>query len=801
MSWGKELWDQYHRIQKQTQDGIEFCERYCQFVRDRCSIELEYAKKLRSLVKKYQPKKKDEDDYKYSTYKAFASTLNEVNDIAGQHEVIAENLLSNVVKEIASLVTQIKAEKKKHVTEGNSLESKYDSALKDLEKSKKNYEKHFREAERAQGQYEKVDNDNNVTKADVEKARVTAQQKTQTSDQCKSEYAAQLQQTNKYQSDHFSTYMPAVFQQLQEMDEQRITRMGEVMAKFAETQRQVIPIIGRCLDGITNAANSVNPQQDSQLVISRYKSGYVPPGDQPFEDLSANGGNLPKVPSQESIRPGTERKKTKTRDMLKGLFVTSKAKPSDLESMPPEQRKKHIQKELEKLEKEVKKKTDERDAMTRMRELYTQNPALGDASSIQAQLEENGKELDRLRQDLHKWENLLSEAEGTPTLPTPQTNRSVSQISNLSTASSTLSPNGNAMSPNSSGASPNRHSTSASSISPIQRFTQMLCFPVLGPPPPTPQVNRRRKCVQHPPIRAQQISHPSMNDDSSIYHSVTEPASEESLSREPSKGLTRTDSFDGEEAYGDYDEEQAIGRCRALYPFESSDSDFSNGSNQDSEDDIIPSVNIFEEPRPRKERPLFVYCGRDGADSDIDYTTGTSVVDGPGSGQGKSLQSFQASSPFEGDIDITVGTSVVGCAAPRPDRPLSSFTNSFTNEGNTDVITNDPLQDDPVHDQQLSLPSVQSNSEVVAGNVTHMGDDGGERLSDDDDVFHEEPVLGRGKVLYTFQGDSEGTMSIQEGEIIDFLSEDDGGWTKARRPTNGEVGYVPTTYLEVEFRY
>ncbi|XP_078605367.1 formin-binding protein 1-like isoform X6 [Branchiostoma floridae x Branchiostoma japonicum] len=763
MSWGKELWDQYHRIQKQTQDGIEFCERYCQFVRDRCSIELEYAKKLRSLVKKYQPKKKDEDDYKYSTYKAFASTLNEVNDIAGQHEVIAENLLSNVVKEIASLVTQIKAEKKKHVTEGNSLESKYDSALKDLEKSKKNYEKHFREAERAQGQYEKVDNDNNVTKADVEKARVTAQQKTQTSDQCKSEYAAQLQQTNKYQSDHFSTYMPAVFQQLQEMDEQRITRMGEVMAKFAETQRQVIPIIGRCLDGITNAANSVNPQQDSQLVISRYKSGYVPPGDQPFEDLSANGGNLPKVPSQESIRPGTERKKTKTRDMLKGLFVTSKAKPSDLESMPPEQRKKHIQKELEKLEKEVKKKTDERDAMTRMRELYTQNPALGDASSIQAQLEENGKELDRLRQDLHKWENLLSEAEGTPTLPTPQTNRSVSQISNLSTASSTLSPNGNAMSPNSSGASPNRHSTSASSISPIQS--------------------------------------PSMNDDSSIYHSVTEPASEESLSREPSKGLTRTDSFDGEEAYGDYDEEQAIGRCRALYPFESSDSDFSNGSNQDSEDDIIPSVNIFEEPRPRKERPLFVYCGRDGADSDIDYTTGTSVVDGPGSGQGKSLQSFQASSPFEGDIDITVGTSVVGCAAPRPDRPLSSFTNSFTNEGNTDVITNDPLQDDPVHDQQLSLPSVQSNSEVVAGNVTHMGDDGGERLSDDDDVFHEEPVLGRGKVLYTFQGDSEGTMSIQEGEIIDFLSEDDGGWTKARRPTNGEVGYVPTTYLEVEFRY
>jgi len=32
-------------------------------VRDRCAIETEYASKLRRLVKNYQPKKKDEEDY------------------------------------------------------------------------------------------------------------------------------------------------------------------------------------------------------------------------------------------------------------------------------------------------------------------------------------------------------------------------------------------------------------------------------------------------------------------------------------------------------------------------------------------------------------------------------------------------------------------------------------------------------------------------------------------------------------------------------------------------------------------
>lgn len=39
--------------------------------------------------------------------------LCEVNDLAGQHEVIAENLQSDVIKEISFLVKDIKEERKK----------------------------------------------------------------------------------------------------------------------------------------------------------------------------------------------------------------------------------------------------------------------------------------------------------------------------------------------------------------------------------------------------------------------------------------------------------------------------------------------------------------------------------------------------------------------------------------------------------------------------------------------------------------------------------------------------------------
>lgn len=51
--------------------------------------------------------------YRYSACKAFKAMLCEVNDLAGQHEVIAENLRSDVIKEINCLVKDIKDERKK----------------------------------------------------------------------------------------------------------------------------------------------------------------------------------------------------------------------------------------------------------------------------------------------------------------------------------------------------------------------------------------------------------------------------------------------------------------------------------------------------------------------------------------------------------------------------------------------------------------------------------------------------------------------------------------------------------------
>ncbi|XP_041098891.1 formin-binding protein 1-like, partial [Polyodon spathula] len=157
--------------------------------------------------------------------------------------------------------------------------------------SKRRFERDCKEAERAQQYFERMDADINVTKADVEKrcshkARQQAQLRHQMAADSKAEYSACFQSFNQQQNEHYYTLIPHIFQKIQEMEERRIERLGESMKTFAEVDRQVIPIVGKCLDGMTKAAESIEPKSDSQLVIEAFKSGFEPPGDVEFEDYS-----------------------------------------------------------------------------------------------------------------------------------------------------------------------------------------------------------------------------------------------------------------------------------------------------------------------------------------------------------------------------------------------------------------------------------------------------------------------------------------------------------------------------------
>ncbi|XP_061459790.1 formin-binding protein 1 isoform X4 [Rhineura floridana] len=525
MSWGTELWDQFDNLEKHTQWGIDVLEKYIKFVKERTEIEINYAKQLRNLSKKYQPKKnsKEEDEYKYSSCRAFLATLNEMNDYAGQHEVISENMTSQITTELARYVQELKQERKTHFHDGRKAQQHIETCWKQLESSKRRFERDCKEADRAQQYFEKMDADINVTKADVEKARQQAQLRHQMAEDSKAEYSSTLQKFNQEQHEHYHSHIPNIFQKIQDMEERRIVRIGESMKTFAEVDRQVIPIIGKCLDEITTAAESIDQKNDSQLVVEAFKSGFEPPGEVDFEDFTQPIKRTVSESSLSNSREGKSESRFSTKSKGKlwpfikknkppppppsaspaaapngphspkqqkeplshrfNEFMTSKPKiqcfrslkrgqqsqslyfhkefmkrtlgkptyaleareyvlslklitlnmqvwnlmegggPEDFSNLPPEQRRKKLQQKVDELNKDIQKELDQRDALTKMKDVYIKNPQMGDAASVDLKLGELAQNLERLRLEVQKFEGWLAEVEGRLPARTDTTRR------------------------------------------------------------------------------------------------------------------------------------------------------------------------------------------------------------------------------------------------------------------------------------------------------------------------------------------------------------------------------------------
>ncbi|XP_067231894.1 formin-binding protein 1 isoform X9 [Chanodichthys erythropterus] len=448
----QQLRDQFDNLEKHTQWGIDFVEKYTKFVKERTEIELNYARQIRNLSKKYQPKKKEEDENKYTWCRAFHSTLNELNDYAGQHEVIAENMTSQIIADLTRYTQEIKTERKSHFHDGRKAQQQIEASWKQLESCKRKFERDCKEADRAQQYFEKMDADINVTKADVEKARQQAQMRHQMASDSKNEYSSYLQKFNQEQNEHYYTIIPNIFQKIQAMEEKRIERMGESLKTFAEVDRQILPIIGKCLDGMTQAAESIEPKNDSSQVIESYKSGFEPPGDVEFEDY---GQAMKRTVSETSLNNSrsdnkaerSSKGKTKTlwpfikknktpkqskeplshrfndlmtskpkmhclRSLRRGLSLKLGSNPEDFSHLPPEQRRKKLQAKIDDINKDIQKEMDQRDALTKMKEVYIKNPQMGDPNSVDPRLGEIAQNIEKLQAEAQKFEGWLAEVEG-----------------------------------------------------------------------------------------------------------------------------------------------------------------------------------------------------------------------------------------------------------------------------------------------------------------------------------------------------------------------------------------------------
>ncbi|XP_045460444.1 formin-binding protein 1-like isoform X2 [Harmonia axyridis] len=578
MNWGTELWDQYDNLALHTLKGIDFLERYGHFVKDRATIEFDYAFKLRRLCKSYQPKKKEEDEYhQYTSCRAFKILTDEVNDLAGQHEVIAEDLQSKVIKELNALVKDLREERKKQLQEGQRLTQILQTQLDTLQRSKKAYDKAFRDAEKALDNFQKADADLNLSRAEVEKQRTNYQYKTQICDTTKNEYAQQLQRTNELQRQHYRSGLPEVFRHLQELDEKRIKNIKNFIYSSVKIERNVFPIINKCLDGILKASDIIDEKDDSKMVIERYKSGFEPPEDIPFEDLSKSGSDSGSTHIVNNIQPSNKikdgvytvkgtisgkamRKRTGifqifgNRGLTEVCMAIKHAAISDgkddMSDLPPNQRRKKLAQKIADLKAKVAQESAARDGLMKMKSVYEANPALGDPMTVEGQLNESSHRLEKLQMELKRFQGYLEEALKNQNSSSNSANNSPRLI------------NGSRHHRNSGGSAAEEESLSRSASD--SSVTNPTVNHNKQSVPGTPQLNN------HGPESGLGTSHTSLPG----------------VDSDP-------DQYDGhhvdpESEYYEADLLPAIGTCKALYPFEAT----SEGSIPMAPDELLHLIEM-----------------------------------------------------------------------------------------------------------------------------------------------------------------------------------------------------------------
>lgn len=545
MGWGTELWDQYENLATHTQKGIDFLDKYGNFIRDRSAIEVEYAARLRRLVKNYQPKKsKEDEENEFSSFQAFKCILKEVADLAGQREVVAENLQLQVLQGITLLAKNLRDERKKSLTEGTNLTQNLNGQIASLDRAKRNYEKAFREAEKSIDAYQKADADLNLSRAEVEKQRNNMNIRCGQSEDAKNEYANQLQKTNKLQQTHYESSLPEVFNRLQELDEKRTRGLKEFIKGAADVEAAVAPIIARCLEGMVKAADSINEKEDSLKVIEKYQSGFQPPGDLPFEDLSKadsdtsnnsqNYSNSTGAGLNHLTAKGTTKDKLKKRVGLFGIFTSNKNNLStdgmkeDFSDLPPTQRRKKLMGKVQELQQKVSQEQAASEGLMKMKGVYEANSLLGDPRSVEEQLNESVNKLDKLRLELQRYQKLLDQANSqTIAQHSPQANRTANGVNGSGHRSSSLSNY--------------RHSNGSSNHDHREH-------------------DHDHHGEDHPDHDAGSLSSSSASPESGLGTSHT------SL---PGSGQGSTnDQPINDEMYYEADALQPLGTCKALYPFD-----------------------------------------------------------------------------------------------------------------------------------------------------------------------------------------------------------------------------------------
>lgn len=839
MRWGIEVWDKFEDVSSYVNKGIEFCERYEEFWKKRCSIENSYAKNLRKLIETFEPKKKDLDyiaapilslssqstctlpnqtqsNTINTTYlTCFIKMLSELRDSAGQHELIAENVHEKILTKINQTVRTLKEERRKCIEEKDKCFAEHQTYDENLEKCKLKYEKAYKEVEKAEDSLAKVENDDSASKNDIKKQKSVCDAKKRAYDTLEAEYAKQLCEANRVKNLYYYEQLPLVFDQLQALETKRVESFQCLVKECVKIEIEVLPRIHQCLKEIESAANAIKPEQDTEVCVSLFKTGYQIPADHVFVYLNserqhfgksdmivANGSSMlnGSINSSNSNGSGSNGNgsshygvgslsghnsavtlsngngcssnnnksrlnKYRTLNRIKGLFLATtnsgKNNENDLYDLPPQQLKNELIKKINSLQLELDKQHKEREGLNKLKDIYSKNQKFGDSQSADAALKTNEEKLSSLNSQLAKYQEILNQIELNSTL---NNNNIVNQQhQNYSKAPSLTNGCGSGEYYTSSSstsmsmtretpATLNKSSSNHIYQSPSKLSVESVTLQTHGN-----QANQVVICSSLPntPMSS---SHNSNNyhQNGTVAYAVS-PVSHFNQQKQQQQSTNNINA----------NKQAPLVSTNNNESFEDDDDDNEeHNSNEEEDDDDIEEENgCYESPTAALRNKIENYqIHQKSQIKSKTPPTATADTD--------TLCNSVSANNININNSNTNGYFAIAAA---------SINNNNNNNNNGSVSGNG---------------SGSCNGSEQYDHVDHNVYDQANGVYVDE---ADEPIIGTALVMYSFAGTVQNAMSIEESESLNVLEKDSGdGWTLVKR-LNGEKGYVPTDYIQIVY--
>lgn len=110
------------------------------------------------------------------------------------------------------------------------------------------------------------------------------------------------------------------------------------------------------------------------------------------------------------------------------MYCQGEESKEDFSDLPPNQQRKALNRKIDEFKKEIARETAEREGMLKMKDVYVNNPALGDPNALEKKIEENAQKIDSLQAEMRKYQGYLANMDAKPS-PVGQRRNSLSDDS------------------------------------------------------------------------------------------------------------------------------------------------------------------------------------------------------------------------------------------------------------------------------------------------------------------------------------------------------------------------------------